>query len=386
MHSEVVDQIRAAHRSRMYCMEVRKRADLALGSHLRGELGWSRNADDETNSRARDLADKLMDCGRAEMKRLRTIAANQTATKPKVVPTPHALIDTEEWREYGDTILMTFYSYDKIDQREDIVTKRLDELAMQLPVWKSFGEQIRGFSATFLGTIIGEAGDLSNYPDHSKLWKRMGLAPFVKDGLAMSGAGWRKHGGLTKDEWSTFGYSPVKRSRMFVIGDVLLKCNGTGRYRTAYLARKDYEIAKAEAAGLQVLPAGKIPKGRRDEFVSQAQVHARAKYYMEKRLLRDLWQAWRASASMRKSAAEAVPAENSDAPQGAGQAISEVPSSAAFALPDHHSNAPQGAGEAGMCLPMRATTRVPPHLSRCSAELGCDPIPSLQRKRSRDAA
>ena len=94
----------------------------------------------------------------------------------------------------------------------------------------------------------------------------------------------------SKDDWIAHGYSRVRRSRMFVIGDALIKANG--EYRAVYLARKEYERQRAEAAGLTVAPALKIPKARANEFISDGIIHRRAQRYMEKRLLRDLWQAW----------------------------------------------------------------------------------------------
>jgi hypothetical protein len=117
-----------------------------------------------------------------------------------------------------------------------------------------------------------------------RVWKRLGLA--VIDGV--------RQGGLpksaSKDDWIAHGYSRVRRSRMFVIGDALIKANG--EYRAVYLARKEYERQRAEAAGLTVAPALKIPKARANEFISDGIIHRRAQRYREKRLLRDLWQAW----------------------------------------------------------------------------------------------
>lgn len=59
---------------------------------------------------------------------------------------------------------------------------------------------------------------------------------------------------------------------MFVIGEALIKKQN--RYRALYLERKVIEEQKA--------PSG-----------SKLLWHRRAHRYMEKRLLRDLWSAWR---------------------------------------------------------------------------------------------
>ena len=155
---------------------------------------------------------------------------------------------------------------------------------MTLPVLTGFGEAVRGFGAVSLAVIVAEAGDLSAYPKEGHLWKRMGLA--VMDGV--------RQGGLSKgaasEDWIEHGYNATRRSKMFVIGDVLIKTAGV--YREVYLARKDYERARAEAAGLAVLPSAKIGKANAATSISDGHIHRRAQRYMEKRLLKDLWQAW----------------------------------------------------------------------------------------------
>lgn len=269
MQSEIVDGIRGWHRKRCFAMENRKRSDLSLGSSLRSWLGWRKDLPEEDRKRIAEQASLLIECG-------------EKVAKGK----PHALEDTEEFAEWGAIILVSIKAREHTDHFEKIATKEMERLAKSLPVWSSFGETIRGFGPVSLAVIIGEAGDLSNYSSHSKLWKRMGLA--VMDGVRQGGL--KKTSG--KELWIEHGYSPIRRSRMFVIGDTLMKGNQDGPYRTAYLARKQYERDRAEANGLIVAPAAKIPAARREEFISDGQIHLRSQRYMEKRLLKHLWQAW----------------------------------------------------------------------------------------------
>jgi hypothetical protein len=263
----VCAEIRYQYRQRNYAMEQRKRADLALGSFLRLMLGWSLNADKETNDAARDRAAEL-------------IAIGEGVAKKGAAPGEDAA-DFIEWR---DVIAASIEARKPFDKIEAVTTKRMEELARQLPVWVEWGADVRGFGARSLAVIVGEAGDLSNYPKKGHLWKRMGLA--VIDGV--------RQGGLAKtagaEAWIEHGYNRERRSRMFVIGDTLVK--GGDEYRAVYLARKEYERSRATAAGLIVAPAAKIPAKRKDEFISDGHIHRMAQRYMEKRLLRDLWQAW----------------------------------------------------------------------------------------------
>lgn len=141
--------------------------------------------------------------------------------------------------------------------------KRLERLAKELPVWP-WVEGVRGFGALGLAQIVAECGDLHNYANPAKVWKRMGLA-VMPDGT--------RQRRVSGEEAIAHGYSPQRRSIMYVIGDSLIKGNRDGEYRTIYLARKEHERAKLPDA-----PA--------------AHIDNRARRYLEKRLLKHLWQVW----------------------------------------------------------------------------------------------
>jgi hypothetical protein len=268
----IIGEIRDWHRQRNYVMECRKAADLRLGAHLRTELGWKRDLPKEEGDAIRKRAADLITLGE------------------KVVKGKATGIGDVDFAKYGPIIVASINSRAVWDEIEKHATKEMERLARSLPVWASFGEGTKGFGARSLAVIVGEAGDLSNYPKKGHLWKRMGLA--VIDGV--------RQGGLSKgasaDEWIEHGYNRVRRSRMFVIGDALVKQGEV--YRQVYLQRKEVEKANAVAAGLTVCPAAKIPAKRKNEFVSDGHIHHRAQRYMEKRLLKDLWQAWRATVQL----------------------------------------------------------------------------------------
>jgi hypothetical protein len=246
--------ISTVHRERMFMMDQRKRCELALGSYLRRSEGWTK---DKPEAERKEIAAR--------------VSAMQNGG---IDPGRHAeIIDVSR---KGSAAFST---------KEDQETWKLEYLAKKLPVWEGWAKDVKGFGARSLGVIVGEAGDLSNYADHSKLWKRMGLA--VMRGI--------RQGGLmktaSKDDWIDHGYNAVRRAHMFVIGDCLVKASGD--YRNIYLARKEYERERAAKSGLIVLPSARIPKSDRDNYMSDGHIHKRAQRYMEKRLLRDLWKAWR---------------------------------------------------------------------------------------------
>lgn len=234
--ADTIAQIRYWHRQRCFAMEQRKRLDLALGSFLRLMLGWSR-----------DLPDK-------ERKAISDGAA--------------AIVDAPEGTEWEAVVRASVAAREPFAKIEARALKEMSKLAETLPAWTAFGEGVRGFGSASLAVVVAEAGDLSLYANPGKLWKRMGLAVM----------GSVRQGGLPKnasaDAWIEHGYNRQRRSRMWNIGDALIKGNRDGEYRTIYLARKEYELA-------------------RDPEMKPIKAHRRAQRYMEKRLLRNLWQAWR---------------------------------------------------------------------------------------------
>lgn len=231
-----------------------------------------------------------------ERARLRKKAAHRDRATPHAAPRP-GLARPEDEREIGGNHLLgdhpwpvvapdlarflrleavaAIHTAPLVQARELLAAsrkpleKRLEQLARELPVWP-WVQGVRGLGALGLAQIAGECGDLHNYANPAKVWKRMGLA--VIDGERQ-----RKHS--DPDLAALHGYSPQRRSIMYVIADSLVKGNRDGAYRTYYLAEKERQ-------------RGKLPDA------PQAHIHNRALRHMAKRLLRDLWRAWRASAAV----------------------------------------------------------------------------------------
>jgi len=238
--ADTLAAIRGWHRKRCFLMEQRKRADLALGAFIRDQLGWRRDLPENERKAIAVAAQSLMN-DPADHELADLVAASRMLNAP----------------------------FEKIEKQ---AVKEMTRLAETLPAWSAFGVNVRGFGAASLAVIVAEAGDLSLYANPGKLWKRMGLAVMgdVRQGGLAKGA--------SAEDWIAHGYNRQRRSRMWNIGDALIKGNRDGEYRTLYLARKEYEIA-------------------RDPEMKPIKAHRRAQRYMEKRLLRNLWQAWRRAAA-----------------------------------------------------------------------------------------
>lgn len=147
----------------------------------------------------------------------------------------------------------------------------------KLPVYRVIGQpEWRGFGEASLAAVIGETGDLGNYAGPAKVWKRLGLAVF--DGKSQ-----RK----SKDDAERQGYSPKRRSVMHIIGENLLRSGGP--YADLYRAYKARKTAEWAALGIDVVPAARAKPGQE----TSGHLHKMALRIIEKRLLRDLWRAWR---------------------------------------------------------------------------------------------
>lgn len=137
-------------------------------------------------------------------------------------------------------ILATSGAIDAFDRRVHDYDKAMEKLAKQLPVAKWVAEPAqRGFGLLMLSEVIGECGDLNNYATVAKFWKRMGCAPYESRGKVFMPSTWRQQKpGLSAEEWSEIGYSPRRRSVAYLIGDGLVKQNGSGPYRARWLEAK----------------------------------------------------------------------------------------------------------------------------------------------------
>jgi len=191
-------------------------------------------------------------------------------------------------REVIKTTLVGINSFDAL---KGDLEKEMVRLAKQLPVARWVGQpEQRGFGLLFLAVVVGETGDLSNYPNPAKVWRRLGCAPWTCGGKTLMGATWRggKEGKLPAAEWESFGYSPRRRSIAYLIGEGAVKQNfvsGEGADDTEpppaspgpYRAR--YDAAK-------VLAKAKHPDW------SDLRCHRHGMLLATKLLLKNLWVEW----------------------------------------------------------------------------------------------
>ena len=199
----------------------------------------------------------------------------------KKIKFPPVLPEDTAWVESARTSFIAVRDFTEKLRRE--AEKKMVDAASSLPGFRLTAE-IRGFGTKSFAAIVGEAGDIGSYANPAKLWKRMGLA-------VINGKSQRKT--KNAEEAKLMGYAPRRRSEMFVIGDSLVKTGGP--LGELYRKRKEYEIATQTAKGIQIIPGAKYARLKdKTGFMSAMHIHRRAQRYAEKRLLRELWKAWRA--------------------------------------------------------------------------------------------
>jgi hypothetical protein len=173
-----------------------------------------------------------------------------------------------------DAVLSSHAAMAGMQRSREFLEEEMQELGRLLPCQR-LAEDIRGFSVMRLAVLIGEAGDLGNYPSPAKLWKRFGVAPDAE--YAME----------TKGGKTAIAKPRRRRSELWVVGDAIIKAQvrkivddegkdtggrmSNGALGGVYLRRKEYERPRVE---------------------TDLHARRRAQRYMEKRLLRDLWIAW----------------------------------------------------------------------------------------------
>lgn len=170
---------------------------------------------------------------------------------------------------------------------QKIHEKVLAEAVTELPAYEWVKAQ-RGFGLANFAKIVGECGNLSNYPCPSALWSRMGLKPYTrkKDGMTLAGSTWKNKGGLSAEEWTEYGYSPRRRSVAFMLGESLFKMNFIMPVEGAEDQEKKPGKYRARALEARAIMESRDPEG------SAKHHYLHGHLLMTKLAIKDLWIEW----------------------------------------------------------------------------------------------
>lgn len=285
-------EIRALWRKACFAYKQSQRLNLAMGAFIRTQLGWRKDLPEKERNKIAKQAAAIIVSGAAEH---------------------------PEFREIVNATWLAMQPFENI---EDDAVRAMERLVKSIPFMVDMKEATPGLGFKGIGIIIAEACNdkgsiLSDYPKKGHLWKRMGLGLVEKDiGLGEFVRQGNAGKNASAETWQRHGYNKQRRSRIYTIGDSLLK--PTGPYRDIYLARKEFETEKFERLGMKVLKAAEKPKkGSNVAYVPAMVIHRRAQRYMEKRLLNDMRKVWRREARTELPRAEAndpVPSVSTPSP------------------------------------------------------------------------
>lgn len=156
------------------------------------------------------------------------------------------------------------------------IERELEKLAKRLPI-APWAKTVTGLGWGSIAAIVGEAGDLSQYPSVAGVWKRMGLAVIDGDG--------RQRKVANADAALIHGYSPERRSVVWVMADSMSK------HQRTWLDKETGEVRKP--AGVY----GDVLEREKEKALAAGcnKVHAerRGKRHMSKAVLKDMTLAWR---------------------------------------------------------------------------------------------
>jgi hypothetical protein len=258
--SAAISAIREESRRRRFLIKLANKQLNAAAAYLRSALGWSRQAPKAEQEAIKKRAGAI----------LKRLIADKTIDA-----------DIDVLRMVGDELMVVKVSVGMVNDRRAAVEKEMKARARTFPVFQ-FAKGVLGFGDLALAVIVGEAGDLANYPNFRMLWKRLGLAPY--EGRAMSS--W-KAGELTADEWRAAGYVARRRAELHAFIDEAM----------FYHQREGAEKSGLEF-GLAKGPYGEVYIKRREatklSHPDWTKLHADndARRIMTKALVKDLWQAW----------------------------------------------------------------------------------------------
>jgi hypothetical protein len=256
--SELVGSIGAHHRLRRYWMKVQQKLDRALEAYVRVNCtGWREAKNEKDRKREADRALAIIKAAKDGEGELDLVVLVETTIAAR------APADRER------------------KTREAAMTK----LAEQLPVFP-WVDSVAGFGALGFATIVALTGDLSNYANVAKVWKRLMLAPYAGHaGSTWKRETWRPRA-LTKDEWIANPFSGERYALIAMIADSLHK-------------KQIQSKAKSKTQfGRALGPYGKAYVDRREHTArthsdwTLMHAHRDALRVMVKSLVKDLWTEW----------------------------------------------------------------------------------------------
>lgn len=179
----------------------------------------------------------------------------------------------------------------RIYHDEKALEERVRRYVNPLPIFQLWlKDSVMGVSELLAGALFAGIEDISRFDTVSKLWKFCGVGlDLNEDGVWVIQ---KRHKG------QKINYSPFLKTVCWKLGESFMKTGDRGFYGQMYQTYKVREIAKLTKAGVKIRPQAvlaKMPKPVRasGDYMSEGQVHNRAKRKTAKLFLSHLWHVWR---------------------------------------------------------------------------------------------
>jgi len=261
----IVDKIRSHHRERRFAMGTQQVLDRRLESYVRINATSWHAFDDEAE---------------------RKTANKEVAAKIK------AARDGKGDDAIIDAVILTDKAREPADKARAANERAMEDLARCLPI-APWIETIPGLGYLGLATIIAETGDLSNYQNVAKVWKRLGYAPY--NGLA--GSTWKRttwregRPALTAEEWIANPFSGHRYAMTHVIAVWLKNKQWIGKAKT------DDGVGRPNGKYGEVYAKRRAHTDTTHPDWTKGHRHMDGLRIMMKEFLKDLWIEWNAVAN-----------------------------------------------------------------------------------------
>lgn len=272
-----IEQIVELQVRRRFYISTTNKVTNAGGALVRRALGWRADGEEAGRTAINNRASRV-------------VAAAMNG-KP-----PHADdVDVFEDVQFDLSVLAEMIR--PADAAREAIEKRMKKLVRVLPAY-AWVLDVRGLGDLGFAVIVGEAGDIGNYPNPAKLWKRLGLAPIEKGGETRAASTWRREKGLDGDDWTAAGYSPKRRAEIYaVVGQPLF------RAQTGKVDEETGEVLKEPGRYRVIYDQRRARTAETHPDWTKAHSNMDGLRIMSKRLIVDLWSEWMI-ASGRKVRAE----------------------------------------------------------------------------------
>ena len=247
---------------RRFVIKAKNRQVNAAEALIRRVLGFDPNATEKEREAVRARAQRM--------------ALRAFAGKPQLPE------DEEDFNEVATDIHVVALAIEPLVKRRKEIEKDMVLAARALPV-AQFAKGVAGFGEIGLAVLVGETGDLSNYPNFRHVWKRLGLMPF--DGKACSI--WRRSGGMPAGGWERVGYSPQRRAEIHAC-----VAESMSKHQLEAAAKTDTEFGKPKGKYGHVYVARREKMKLAQPAWPKAHAKMDAMRIMTKALVADLWLAW----------------------------------------------------------------------------------------------